>query len=67
MELVRFYSEGVRLEGNLFRPDTNRFQGPRPGVVLCHGYTGTRDLYLPEAANALNEVGYVALTGTQPA
>ena len=62
MELVSFYSEGVRLEGNLFRPDSTRFPGRRPGVVLCHGYTGTRDLYLPDAALALNEAGYVALT-----
>jgi dipeptidyl aminopeptidase/acylaminoacyl peptidase len=62
MELISFYSEGVRLEGNLFRPDSTRFPGRRPGVVLCHGYTGTRDLYLPDAAVALNEAGYIALT-----
>lgn len=62
MNLVSFFSEGVRLEGNIFRPDHARFPGPRPGVVLCHGYTGTRDLYLPDAARALAEAGYVALT-----
>lgn len=62
MELVSFYSEGVRLEGNLFRPDAAKFPGKRAGVVLCHGYTGTRDLYLPDAARALTEAGYVALT-----
>lgn len=62
MELVSFYSEGVKLEGNLFRPDNKRFPGRRPGVVLCHGYTGTRDLYLADAATALNDAGYIALT-----
>lgn len=62
MNLVSFYSEGVRLEGNIFRPDAGRFPGRRPGVVLCHGYTGTRDLYLPDAAWALADAGYVALT-----
>lgn len=62
MESVSFYSEGVRLEGNVFRPDPAAFRGPRPIVVLCHGYTGTRDLYLPDAARALASVGYVGVT-----
>ncbi|MFN3745273.1 MAG: alpha/beta hydrolase [Hyphomicrobiaceae bacterium] len=62
MESVSFYSEGVRLEGNVFRPDAAAFPGARPVVVLCHGYTGTRDLYLPDAARALAEVGYVGVT-----
>jgi len=62
MESVSFYSEGVRLEGNVFRPDATAFPGPRPIVVLCHGYTGTRDLYLPDAARALAAVGYVGVT-----
>ena len=62
MNLVSFFSEGVRLEGNIFRPDAAKFPGRRPGVVLCHGYTGTRDLYLPDAARALADAGYVALT-----
>ena len=62
MESVSFYSEGVRLEGNVFRPDATAFTGPRPIVVLCHGYTGTRDLYLPDAARALAAVGYVGVT-----
>ncbi|HRE21963.1 MAG TPA: alpha/beta fold hydrolase [Rhabdaerophilum sp.] len=62
MDKVSFFSEGVRLDGNLFRPDSARFPGDRPGVVLCHGYTGTRDLYLPDAARALAADGFVALT-----
>jgi dienelactone hydrolase len=36
--------------------------GGLPGVVLCHGYNGVRDLYLPDAARALAAAGYVALT-----
>jgi len=62
VQQVSFFSEGVRLDGTLFRPDPARFGGNRPGVVLCHGYTGTRDLYLPDAARTLAEAGYVALT-----
>jgi len=30
--------------------------------VLCHGYTGVKDLYLPDNARVLNEAGYVVLT-----
>ena len=34
----------------------------RAGIVLCHGYTGVKDLYLPDNARVLNEAGYVVLT-----
>ena len=34
----------------------------RAGIVLCHGYTGVKDLYLPDTAAALNAAGYVVLT-----
>ena len=30
--------------------------------MLCHGYTGVRNLYLPEIARVFNAAGYVALT-----
>ena len=30
--------------------------------MLCHGYTGVRNLYLPDTARALTEAGYVVLT-----
>ena len=30
--------------------------------MLCHGYTGVRNLYLPDIARVLNEAGYVVLT-----
>ena len=30
--------------------------------MLCHGYTGVKDLYLPDNARVLNEAGYVVLT-----
>jgi len=34
----------------------------RGGIVLAHGYTGVKDLYLPDNARVLNEAGYVVLT-----
>ena len=59
---VSFYSEGTRLSGDLFLPPDLEPGEKRAGIVLCHGYTGVRDLYLPDNARALNAAGYVVLT-----
>ena len=59
---VSFYSEGVILRGDLFLPDDIAANERRPGIVLCHGYTGVRSLYLPDNARVLTEAGYVVLT-----
>jgi uncharacterized protein len=59
---IEFYSEGVKLDGDLFLPDDLKEGETRAGVVLCHGYTGVKDLYLPDNAAVLNEAGYVVLT-----
>ena len=59
---ISFYSEGVRLVGDVFYPEGLRPSERRAGVVLCHGYTGVKDLYLPDNARVLNEAGYVVLT-----
>jgi dipeptidyl aminopeptidase/acylaminoacyl peptidase len=57
---VTFYSEGVKLVGDVYVPD--RPGGQRAGIVLCHGYTGVKDLYLPDNARVLTDAGYVAMT-----
>jgi dipeptidyl aminopeptidase/acylaminoacyl peptidase len=59
---ISFYSEGVRLAGDLFLPDDLARGETRAGIVLCHGYTGVRNLYLPDIARVLTEAGYVVLT-----
>jgi dipeptidyl aminopeptidase/acylaminoacyl peptidase len=59
---VSFYSEGVRLAGDLFLPADLRPGERRAGIVLCHGYTGIRSIYLPENAGVLTAAGYVVLT-----
>ncbi len=59
---VSFYSEGVKLAGDLFLPDDLPAGEKRAGILLCHGYTGVRNLYLPDTARALTEAGYVVLT-----
>src|SRR5262249_62178533 len=59
---VTFYSEGVKLAGDLFLPADTKPGERRAGIVLCHGYTGVRSIYLPDNARILAEAGYVVLT-----
>ena len=58
---VEFYSEGFKLCGDVYIPDGPGPAGRRAAVLLCHGYTGVKDLYLPDNAKALNHAGYVAM------
>jgi uncharacterized protein len=59
---VTFYSEGVRLDGDIHVPDGITRGTRRAAIVLCHGYTGVKDLYLPDNARVLTEAGYVVMT-----
>ena len=59
---VSFYSEGCKLDADLYLPDDRKAGERRGAVLLCHGYTGVKDLYLPDNAAALNRAGYVAMT-----
>ncbi len=59
---VTFYSEGVKLVGDVYYPAHLQPGAKRPAIVLCHGYTGVKDLYLPDNARVLTEAGYVAMT-----
>ena len=60
VEPVSFFSAGVRLAGDIYLPE--RPGGARPGVVLCCGYTGIKDLYLNDMGARLAAAGYVAMT-----
>lgn len=59
---ITFYSEGFKLDGDLYLPAGLQPGEQRAGIVLCHGYTGVKDLYLPDNARVLNDAGYVVLT-----
>ena len=59
---VIFYSEGVKLAGDLFLPADLKPGERRAGVVLCHGYTGVGSIYLPDNARVLADGGYVVLS-----
>ena len=59
---VKFHSEGVRLEGDMYLPSDFKTGERRPGIVLCHGFTGLRDLILGDYAKVFVDAGFVALT-----
>ena len=59
---IEFYSEGFKLQGDVYTPDGLAPGEQRAAVLLCHGYTGVKDLYLPDNARVLNEAGYVVMT-----
>jgi len=58
---VTFYSEGVKLAGDVYLPADIKPGERRAGVVLCHGYTGVRGIYLPDNARVLAAAGYAVL------
>ena len=59
---VEFYSEGFKLCGDVYTPDGLAHGETRSAVLLCHGYTGVKDLYLPDNARILNQAGYIVMT-----
>jgi uncharacterized protein len=58
---VAFYSDGHRLAGLWYGP-RRRGRSLAPGVVFCHGFTATKELYLPPLARALAGAGIAVLT-----
>src|SRR4051794_35221951 len=59
---VAFYSGGARLMADLYVPEGLASGERRPGVVLCCGYTGVKNLYLDDMARRFASAGFVALT-----
>ena len=49
---IEFYSEGFKLVGDIYSPEDLRAGERRAAVLLCHGYTGVKDLYLPDNARS---------------
>ena len=62
MNKVIFYSDGLKLDANLYIPKDYKQGEKRPGVVCCHGYSGMKDVYLLPVPERLTENGYISLT-----
>jgi len=61
--IVYYYSEGYRIEADYFLPDhLDPDAGPRPGIVLCHGYSGMRFQLLPDFGRIFADAGYAVLS-----
>jgi fermentation-respiration switch protein FrsA (DUF1100 family) len=60
-EQVSFTSQGVRCAAELFLPSAADDGVRRPGVVIAHGFSGTKDALVP-TAQFFASAGYVALT-----
>lgn len=59
---LSFQSGGCRLAADLYVPNDLAPGERRPGIVLCCGYTGVKNLYLDDMARRLAAAGLVALT-----
>ena len=57
---VTYYSQGVKISAVLYLPD-GAGAANRPGIVLCHGFTGIKELILPDYARRFAAAGYVVL------
>src|ERR687897_1311019 len=52
---IEFDAEGVTLRGWLYRPDDA--SGPLPTVVMAHGFSAVKEMYLDAYAERFADVG----------
>ncbi|MPZ28261.1 MAG: alpha/beta fold hydrolase [Micromonosporaceae bacterium] len=62
VEQVTFYSDGVRLAGDVFRPLAHPPTAGFPAVVVGHGFGGIKQFFVGDIARALSGHGFLALT-----
>ncbi|HYH49752.1 MAG TPA: alpha/beta hydrolase [Acidimicrobiia bacterium] len=55
---VEFNAEGTTLRGWLYRPEGD---GAAPGVVMAHGFSATKEMYLDSFAEVFARAGLAAL------
>src|ERR671920_1828167 len=55
---VEFNADGTTLRGWLYRPDGD---GAAPGVVMAHGFSATKEMYLDSFAEVFAQAGLAAL------
>ena len=59
---THFYSCGTKCAAVLWVPDGASAESPRPGIVMCHGFTGIKEWLLPPFAEAFRDAGFAVLT-----
>ena len=60
-DTVHLDSDGLSLQGVLVRPDPATHPGPRPALVLSHGWSGAVNFRVLPLADLLAAAGYVSL------
>lgn len=58
---VAFFSEGCKLQGTLYLPDSGPADRPQPTVIVNSGYQGFNGFYPKMFAQKLTEYGYICL------
>jgi alpha-beta hydrolase superfamily lysophospholipase len=58
---THFYSDGLRLEASIYRPDNLQGDGPHPTVIANSGYQGFNEFYPKMFAKSLTELGYICI------
>src|SRR5438128_548762 len=56
---IEFQAEGPRLRGWLFTPDSGR--PPYPTIVMAHGFSAVKEMYLDSFAEAFAQAGLAAV------
>jgi cephalosporin-C deacetylase-like acetyl esterase len=56
---IEFDAEGCALRGWLYSPDSGA--GPHPAIVMAHGYSAVKEMYLDKFAEVFADAGLAAL------
>lgn len=56
-----FSGPGYKISAVIYVPDTHKPTDKHPGIVLCQGYTGLKEMALPAVASRFAQEGYVVL------
>lgn len=59
---VDFLSENTRVVGTVYLPESYAVNSKMPGIILCQGFAGTKEMLLPPYAEKFAENGYIVLT-----
>jgi len=59
---VEFLSENTRIAGTVYLPESYDVDSKMPGIILCQGFAGTKEMLLPPYAEKFAENGYIVLT-----
>ena len=58
---VEFNAEGTTLRGWLYHPDGAEETTPVPGIVMAHGFSAVKEMYLDSFAEVFAAAGLAAL------